>query len=365
MENDQPVANNLGERSAARALASRLNAAARGRIGLRRVSVEELSIRRRRNGKGFAYFTANGRRIRDLRNIARLKRLAVPPAYDDVRFADDPRAHIQAIGRDSAGRIQYRYHPDWDKLREQRKATHLTELLRLLPKIRRALSRHLREREETRAFTLAAIIELIALTALRPGSEAYAREHGTRGAATLLKTNVTVTGDRIALRFRGKGGKLIEREVRSKRLARAIGRLMKLPGKRLFQYRTADGAILVARRRDANAFLKEIASEHVRLKDFRTLIACARALENLVKLEPKPSDAGRRRQLKECLCAVSEELANTPAICRKSYVHGLVVQAFEDGSLKDIAARTGRKSTAVQGEALLRAVLTTAGGARG
>ncbi|MBS0536975.1 MAG: DNA topoisomerase IB [Proteobacteria bacterium] len=343
-----------GAESAAGELKRRLDARG-GSIRLRRVDVAELSIERRRNGRGFIY-VRNGRRVADERLLYRLKRLAVPPAYEGVRYAESPNAHIQAIGRDAAGRVQYRYHPDWDKLREQRKARRLRELLRSLPKIRRAIGRHLRARELTREFALAAVIDLIALTALRPGSEVYAREHGTRGAATLLKSDVTLRGDTIALKFRGKGGKLIEREVRSRRLARAIKRLQALPGKRLFQYRSADGAIAVARRRDANDFLHEIASADIALKDFRTLTACARALENLVKLEPKPSDAGRRRQLKECFCAVSEELANTPAICRKSYVHAVVVQSFESGSLQALA-----KHKAAGGEAMLRVLLADAG----
>lgn len=343
-----------GAESAAGKLKRRLDARG-GSIRLRRVDVAELSIERRRNGRGFIYLR-DGRRVADERVLYRLKRLAVPPAYEAVRYAESPNAHIQAIGRDAAGRVQYRYHPDWDRLREQRKARRLRELLRALPKIRRALGRYLRDKELTREFALASVIDLIALTALRPGSEVYAREHGTRGAATLLKSDVMLQGDRIALKFRGKGGKLIEREVRSRRLARAIKRLLVLPGKRLFQYRTADGGIAVARRRDANDFLHEIARRDISLKDFRTLTACARALENLVKLEPKPSDAGRRRQLKECFCAVSEELANTPAICRKSYVHAVVVKSFESGSLQTLG-----KHRAAGGEAMLRALLDSAG----
>jgi DNA topoisomerase-1 len=345
--------------NAARKLKQRLEAAHGLRQPLRHVDVGELSIRRRRNGKGFVYIAKDGRAIRDARQLGRLKRLAVPPAYADVRFAEDPLAHIQAVGRDSAGRIQYRYHPDWDMLRERRKARHLAELLHFLPAIRRAISQHLRAKDATREFTLAAMIDLIALTALRPGSEIYARENGTRGAATLLKSNATVKGDIVALHFRGKGGKLIAREIRSKRLARTVKRLYALPGRRLFQYRALDGAICVARRREANAFLHEIASHKISLKDFRTLTACAHALEALAKMDPKRSDVGRRRQLKVCLCAISEELANTPAICRKSYVHGVVVQAFQAGSLKAIAARNGRGSSA-GGEVLLRAVLETA-----
>lgn len=343
--------------SPARELSRRLNDRSPPRGKLHRIAPDALTLRRRRTGKGFSYTGAGGRPIRDPREIARLKRLAVPPAYEDVRYAADPAAHIQAVGKDKAGRTQYRYHPDWDKLRERRKALHLEELLRRLPAIRRRLNRHLREKGVSREFVLAAMIDLIARTALRPGSEAYAREHGTRGAATLLKSDVTLKGDGIALAFRGKGGKRIARALRSKPLARALRRLKALPGKRLFQYRGADGELHLLRRRDANAFLHSMASDKISLKDFRTLTACSRALENLVALDPRQSEAGRKRQLKACLCAVSEELANTPAICRKSYVHAVVVQAFEDGSLKAISARTPSRPN---GEALLRAVLRKA-----
>jgi DNA topoisomerase-1 len=342
-----------GATSAARKLAQRLAASRTNGGALRRVTVDELTIRRRRNGHGFKFLSPNGRPIRDARTIGRLKRLAVPPAYRDVRFASDPMAHMQAVGRDSAGRAQYRYHPDWDKVREKRKAPHLRDLVRMLPAIRSAVGRHLCERTLSREFALAAVIELIASTALRPGSEAYAQEHGTRGAATLLKSDVTIAKDRIGLRFRGKGGKIIEREVRSKRLAAALRRLKALPGRRLFQYRAEDGTVRPARRRDVNAFLRAIASYRVSLKDFRTMIACARALDNLAALEPKASDSGRRRQLKAAFCAVSEQLANTPAICRKSYVHGVVIDAFENGLLGRIKSARSR----VSGEKMLKAVL--------
>ena len=123
---------------------------------------------------------------------ARLKRLAVPPAYEDVLYATDPRAHIQAIGRDAAGRLQYRYHADWEKVREQRKARRLQRLVEALPRIRRAVNKHLGAAEPTREFALAAVIELVACSAIRAGSESYAKANGTRGAATLLKSNIAV-----------------------------------------------------------------------------------------------------------------------------------------------------------------------------
>ncbi len=349
-----------GANWSARELARRLGAFRKGAAGrnrLRRTSVDQLTIRRRKNGQGFVYSWPNGRTIRDQQTLIRLKRLAVPPAYEDVRLAEDASAHIQAVGRDRAGRRQYRYHPDWERVRERRKARHLSELMRSMPAIRTALSRHLRDRRESREFTLASIIELVSCTALRPGSEGYARQNGTRGAATLLKSEATISGDHVFLRFRGKGEKMIEREVRSKRVARALRRLKALPGRRVFQYRAPDRKVCIARRRDVNAFLRRIGRERISLKDFRTMIACSRALENLAALEPKPNDAGRKRQLKAALCAVSEELANAPAICRKSYVHAVVVDAFEKGLLKKVARRVRNGGAGPDGERMLQLVL--------
>src|SRR5947208_3644459 len=187
---------------AARRLKSRLAARALQQLGLRYVSTDELTIRRKRNGEGYTFISASGRTIRDPVTRARLKRLAVPPAYEDVLYAEDPRAHIQAIGRDAAGRLQYRYHPDWEKVRERRKAKRLQRLVEAMPRIRRAVNKHLGSAEPTREFALSAVIELIACSAIRPGSESYAKEHGTRGAATLLKSNVAMKGsDRKSTRL--------------------------------------------------------------------------------------------------------------------------------------------------------------------
>lgn len=323
-------------------------------LGLRYITVEELTIRRRRNGGGFVYVNGNGRPLRDKRVLYRLKRLAVPPAYEDVLYAADPHAHLQAIGRDAAGRAQYRYHADWEKVRELRKARRLARLAEALPKIRAWVSRHLGDRAPSRERAIAAVIDLVALTALRPGSESYAKEHGTRGAATLLKSNFRIAGDRVSLRFIGKGGKAIEKEVRSAKLAMALRRLGALPGPRMFQYRNRDGAVLTLRRRDVNAALREIAGRAVSLKDFRTMIACSNALTQLAGMEPKPSERGRRRQLLATMRAVAAELANTPAVCRRSYVHAAVVEAFESGALR--RAGRGRISAAAR-ERLLAKVL--------
>lgn len=324
--------------------------------GLEWTSPEQLTIRRVRRGGGFRYVQANGRTLRDTKAIRRLERLAVPPAYRETVFATNPRSHIQAIGRDAAGRLQYRYHADWERVRELRKARRLAKLIDLLPVIRRAVTKQLKQKEINRDFTTAAVVELIARTAIRPGSEAYAREHGTRGAASLLKRNVSVHGDKITLRFRGKGSKQVEKQIQCRRIAKAIKQLGKIPGRRLFQYISEDGAVTRLRRRDANAFLREITNNQISLKDFRTFSACSQALEHLLRAETKPSPRGRRAHVKAALRKVANELANTPAVCRKSYVHTVVIEAFETGQLKRLAA-VGRPKGSVTGDRLLQKIL--------
>jgi len=329
-------------------------------LGLRYASAADLTIRRRRSGAGFVYTNGRGKRLRDERTLYRLKRLAVPPAYEDVVYALDPNAHLQARGRDSAGRAQYRYHPDWEKVRELRKARRLAKLAVLLPRIRAWMTRQLRGNEATRDFALASVVALVATTALRPGSETYLQQHGTRGAATLLKTNTAIKGSRIELRFRGKGGKDVHKEVESRPLARAFKILCKLPGKRLFQYRDEDGTVHALRRRDINAALQAITGHAITLKDFRTLTGSALALEELSAIEPKGSARGRRRQILATMRNVAAELVNTPAVCRRSYVHAAVVEAFESGMLYSLAQRHAGRRRATLREHLLGEVLAAA-----
>jgi DNA topoisomerase-1 len=327
------------------------------RLGLRRIAVAALTIRRVRRGRGFAYHDGDGIRIRDRGLTHRLAKLSVPPAYEDVLYARDPSAHLQAVGRDAAGRLQYRYHPDWQKIREQRKAQRLLRLVDRLPLIRRAVTQHLASDEPSREYVLSAAIDLVAASAIRAGSEAYARERGTRGAATLLKSNVTVTGETIRLAFRGKGGKAIEKELHAPRLALAITRLVALPGRRLFQYRDADGAVRPIRARDVNAFLRAIAGVRISLKDFRTLCATARVIDRLTRAAPAKSERQRRQQVLGAIREAAEDLANTTAICRKSYVHETVLDAFETGALEKYAAALKPARGAARRERLMARVL--------
>jgi len=329
-------------------------------LGLKLGDQNELTIRRIKRGKTYSFVRANGTPIRHTGTIKRLNSMAVPPAYEEVRYAPDPASHLQAVGRDAAGRLQYRYHADWEKVREQRKAHRLARLVAALPKIRRNVSAHLSGELPTREFALAAVIELIARTAIRPGSESYARLSGTRGASTLLKSNVTVEDDCIVLTFKAKGGKAVRKECDAAKLVRAIGILRGLPGKRMFQYKDNGGNIRVVNATQVNEFLREIAGIKISLKDFRTLMASAVVLESLSRISPAASARGRRKQVLEAVRAAADELSNTPAICRKSYVHDTIVTAFEDGILERFAATMKGYRSQSKREQLLAQVVATA-----
>src|SRR5215467_501798 len=323
------------------------------RLGLRYVTTDALSIRRRRSGRGWIYIGIDGERIQVPRIVRRLTRLAVPPAYQDVLYAADPAAHLQAVGRDAAGRLQYRYHSQWEHVRESRKARRLARLAHALPQVRRSLGQYLASDNQTREFACAAVIELVACSAIRPGGEDYRRLHGTRGAATLLKSNVSIYGETITLKFRSKGGKIITKEFAAPRLARVIAMLRQLPGRRLFLYQAENGAVRGVTAREVNAFLREIAGTKISLKDFRTLLASASVRQ-------------RRKQVLEAVSAAAEDLANTPTICRKSYVHERVVTAFEDGVLErfsDILKNS--RSPTRRAKVLAQIVATAATGSPG
>ena len=329
-------------------------------LGLKLGDQNELTIRRIKRGKGYSFIRADGKAIRDRGIIKRLNSMAVPPAYEEVRYSPDPNSHLQAVGRDAAGRLQYRYHSDWEKVREQRKAHRLARLVAALPKIRRNVSAHLSGDQPTREFALAAVIELIARTAIRPGSESYARLSGTRGASTLLKSNVAIEDDCVVLTFKAKGGKAVRKECDASKLVRALGILQQLPGKRMFQYRDNAGTIRVVNATQVNEFLREIAGIRISLKDFRTLMASAVVLESLSRISPASSARGRKRQVLEAVRAAADELSNTPAICRKSYVHDTIVTAFEDGILERFAATMKGYRSQSKREQLLAQVVATA-----
>jgi DNA topoisomerase-1 len=251
------------------------------------------------------------------------------------------------MGRDAAGRWQYRYHPDVLKVRERRKSRHLARLLEALPRIRRHVTGLLATRKPTREFAMAAAVALIDASGIRPGTARHLRLSGSRGAITLLKSNVKVSGKSIALTFKAKGGKQVIKDVHAPHLIPAIKFLQRLPGPRLFLYRDED-RVRTIRVRDVNGFLREAASCNVSLKDFRTLRASLNVAEALSRRIRGDSQARRKRQVKEAVQIAADDLANTVTICRQSYVHEAVIDAFEKGKLGGVAKSNGRPPPARQ-----------------
>jgi DNA topoisomerase-1 len=303
------------------------------RFGLIYVDTKDLRLRRRRCGKGFAYVDSENRTIRDKAVRARINQLAIPPAWTEVCIAEDERAHIQAVGRDAEGRLQYRYHPAWDEARSLTKAKRLLRLGSALPRLRDAVGKALGAPELTRQKVTAAVVRLIDRALLRPGHEEYAQARGSRGAATLLKSDVSVEGDKVVLEFEGKSGKSIKREVKDRLLARAIEQLSRLGGRRLFTAPDVNGTVKPITAREVNSFIAAASGADVTAKDFRTFRASAEALAVLAEHE-NGTEKLRKEAIIRAAERASEILVNTRTVARSSYIHPRVIRAYEKGKLK-------------------------------
>jgi DNA topoisomerase-1 len=305
------------------------------RLGLKKAAPEALTIERVACGRGFRFRSPSGGAVSDSETHARISALAIPPAWREVRIAAEANAHLQVVGRDEAGRLQYLYHPDWEQVRAARKVERLRRLGRGLRKLRAAVADDLANNEIDRRSLLAAAATLVDRAGLRAGHEAYAGPESGRGAATLLKRHVTVEGSEVKLAFRGKGGRKIEVAIVDSQLARIMAALKQVPGARLFKERHGR-AIRPVTAEDLNEYLREVSGEDITAKDFRTFRASARALELLCVAGPTATAHARRK----CIAAVSRQigdlLSNTPSVARSSYIHPLVLDRFEDGNL-DVA----------------------------
>jgi DNA topoisomerase-1 len=298
------------------------------------VTRDALTITRHRRGKGFCYFDADGALVCDEAIKARAKALGIPPAWEEVRIAPHPRAHIQATGKDAAGRLQYVYHADWEEKRTARKASQLALLTSALPAVRRRVSRDLAAPTGSRELALAIAVALIDRTAMRVGGEKYLKSAGTRGAGTLFSRDVRVRGGTVEVQFPAKSGKQAEYEIADRRLVAAIERIKTLTGRRLLVYRHESGTLGPITGEMINAYLKEAAHAPVTAKDFRTLHASALAAEELAELEPGASLSARKRQMMSVTKTVAAFLRNTPAISRKSYIAPCLFKLFDDGRLQ-------------------------------
>ncbi|MDK3257554.1 DNA topoisomerase IB [Blastococcus capsensis] len=300
---------------------------------LRRSDVHGPGYRRRRAGRGFAYYDTDGALIRDDR-LDRIRQLAIPPAWKDVWICPWPGGHIQATGVDAAGRRQYRYHDEWRTRRDAEKHERVLEIARELPDVRDAVQAGLRTRGLNRDRVLATAIRMLDLGAFRVGSEQYEEENGTYGLATLKRAHVSVRGERTFYSYTAKGGIEREVEITDRPTATVVRQLLERPadaGEDLLAYQTEDGEWQDVTSAEVNSYLKEISGAEITAKDFRTWTATVLMAAALAEAPPPPSKTARKRVISAAYKRVSEQLGNTPAVCKASYVDPRVVDRFEHG----------------------------------
>ncbi len=298
--------------------------------GLRLITDASPGISRRRAGRSFSYLRPSGAPVRDARTLERIRKLAIPPAWTDVWIATDPRAHLQATGRDARRRKQYRYHAEWSEARGAEKYQRLAAFARLLPSIRARVRQDLRRGPTTREQVLALLVTLLEATFVRVGNQEYTRANRSYGLTTLEDRHVRVSGNTIRFVFRGKGGKQRQVELKDRRLARLVKQCRDLRGKHLFQYVDAKGRRRPAHSVDLNAYIGRLADGRFTAKDFRTWGATLTAAALLDERGDILIGVPGRRALLDDLAQVAEELGNTVAVCRKSYVHPHVLAAYQD-----------------------------------
>lgn len=301
--------------------------------GLRYVSDETPGLTRRRSGKGWSYRDAHGAPVRDKAVLARLRALAVPPAWTEVWLCPHANGHIQATGRDAKGRKQYRYHAEWRAARDATKYQHILHFARILPALRARVDQDMAARGLGREKVLATVVHLLDTTLIRVGNEDYAQANGSYGLTTLRNRHVDVRGESLRFAFRGKSGKEWKLSLRDRRVARVVRACQDLPGQALFQYRDEDGSLQAIDSADVNAYLREVTGEEITAKDFRTWAGTVLAAMALSEFEAFDSQAAAKRNIRAAVERAAARLGNTPAICRQCYIHPEVLECYLQGSL--------------------------------
>jgi DNA topoisomerase-1 len=297
---------------------------------LRYVSDAKPGITRHRSGTGFSYRGPDGGAVRDKETLARIRALAIPPAWTDVWISPSPEGHLQATGRDARKRKQYRYHKRWSQVRDENKYERLVLFARALPRMRTRVEQDLVLPGLPRDKLLATIVRLLETTFIRVGNEWYARTNSSFGLTTLKNRHVDVKGSRIRFKFRGKSGKFHVVQVSDRRLARLVKRSRDLPGQDLFQYLDEAGQAQPISSEDVNLYLKLVSEQDFTAKDFRTWGGTLIAAQGLGAMEDFASDGAGKAAALAAIGSVAEQLGNTVAICRKCYIHPAVLEAFTD-----------------------------------
>ncbi|MHB1558408.1 MAG: DNA topoisomerase IB [Isosphaeraceae bacterium] len=314
--------------------------------GLRYVGDESPGIRRVRSGRSFRYVDPDGRAVRDAETLGRIRALAIPPAWTDVWICPRENGHIQATGRDDRGRKQYRYHARWRSVRDEAKYGRTLAFGRALARIRRKTEKDLRLPGLPRRKVLAAVVRLLETTLIRIGNDEYARTNHSFGLTTMRDRHAQVEGGRLEFRFRGKSGIHHTIEIDDPRLARVVGRCQELPGQELFQYIDEEGEVRDVGSDDVNEYLREVAGEEFTAKDFRTWAGTVLALIALQEFETFDTKAQAKKNVVRAIEAVARKLGNTPNLCRKCYIHPVVVDAYLEGTMLDSLRQKAREEMA-------------------
>jgi DNA topoisomerase-1 len=301
--------------------------------GLRYVNDETLpGIRRVGGKKRFRYVFSTGAPVRDAAQLQRIRALAIPPAWRHVWICPDPRGHLQATGRDARGRKQYRYHAQWREVRDEVKYGRLISFAGTLPALRRRTAAHLRRPGLSREKVLAAVVQLLEKTFIRVGNEEYARQNKSIGLTTMRDGHASVNGGAVHFEFRGKSGIKHAIDLRDRRLAAIVKSCRDLPGHELFQYIDRDGTRQSIGSADVNAYLREMTGQDFTAKDFRTWAGTVLAAKALATAARATSKTHAKREIARAIESVAQCLGNTKTVCRKSYIHPVILDAYADGA---------------------------------
>ncbi len=314
-----------------------LSAEAARKAGLRYVTAKGAGFTRVRFRRGFKYLDANGRRITNTETLCRIRKLVIPPAWQNVWISAREDAHLQATGIDARGRKQYRYHPDYRAIRDSVKFDKLLKFGKALPRIHAAVEADLKLEGLQKRKLAAAVVRLLKATSIRVGNDEYAKANQSFGLTTMRNRHVEIIGEHIHFHFRGKSKVDHDITLTDRRLALIIKKCRCIPGSELFQYVDSKGHVHSLDSGDINEYLTDISGEKITAKDFRTWNGSCLAIASLLALTAEEGSLKQRtvRAVQE----VAEELGNRPATCRKFYIHPLVLSAFENGKLASLHAK--------------------------
>lgn len=320
--------------------------------GLRYVTDAQPGIHRRRRGTGFGYVDAYGKPVRDKEALKRIKSLVIPPAWRDVWICTNPKGHLQVTGRDARGRKQSRYHPRWREVRDETKYERMTIFGAALPGIREHVEQDLSLPGMPRQKILAAIVRLMEATLIRVGNEEYARENQSYGLTTMRNKHVNVKGSSVTFKFQGKSGVRHAIDINDRRLARIIQRCQDIPGHELFQYLDSEGGHHTVDSSDVNEYLRAMTGQDFTAKDFRTWAGTVLACTMLQEFEAFTSQTQAKKNVVQAIKDVAGRLGNTPSVCRKCYVHPMVLDTYFSGAMLKTVKKHVEEETADSPHAL-------------